>query len=87
MSWDPGAGYPNVPHGSSFISAMSFRNKGELCPVRAHTFVTYGQTENQESPHADDYTRAFSEKKWNRVPFCAKDVRTAPGVDTERIRP
>jgi acyl-homoserine-lactone acylase len=83
VSWDPSAGYPNVPHGSSFIAAMSFRKK--RCPVRAHTFVTYGQTENQESRHASDYTRAFSQKRWNRVPFCAKDVRTSPGVKTERI--
>jgi acyl-homoserine-lactone acylase len=83
VSWDPAAGYPNVAHGSSFISAMSFREK--RCPARARTFVTYGQTENQESPHASDYTRAFSEKRWNRVPFCAREVRAAPGLQTERI--
>ncbi len=83
VRWNPTSGYPDVPHGTSFIAAMSFRNKG--CPVRAHTFVTYGQTENQESPHASDYTRAFSDKRWNRVPFCGRDIRNAPGVRTERV--
>ena len=42
--------------------------------MRADTFVTYGQTENQDSPHASDYTKAFSEKKWHDAPFCAEDV-------------
>ena len=84
VGWDPDAGYPNVGHGTSFIAAMSFRSQG--CPVRSRTFVTYGQTEDQTSPHADDYTRAFSRKRWNEVPFCAREVRTAPGVQTERIR-
>ena len=69
-AWDAKAGYPNVPHGTSFIAAMGFKRKG--CPAKALTFVTYGQTENQASPHAADYTKAFSRKKWNRVPFCAR---------------
>ena len=38
---------------------------------RAARFVTYSQSENQRSKHAADYTRAFSNKRWNRVPFCA----------------
>jgi acyl-homoserine-lactone acylase len=72
--WQPDAGgYPNVPHGASFVMAAEFT--GKECPVRADTFVTYGQTENQDSPHASDYTRAYSRKDWNEVPFCAEDVR------------
>ena len=54
---------------------MDFRKKG--CPARSLTFVTYGQSENQRSPHSKDYTRAFSKKRWNRVPFCAAEVRRA----------
>jgi hypothetical protein len=53
---------------------MAAQFKSGKCPVRAGTFVTYGESENQSSPHASDYTRAFSKKKWNRAPFCAKDV-------------
>ena len=72
-AWNRAEGYSNVPHGTSFIAAMGFSKKG--CPARALTFVTYGQSENQESPHAADYTKAFSRKKWNEVPFCAAEVQ------------
>ena len=51
---------------------MSFRKHG--CPVRSLTFVTYSQSENPKSPHAADYTRAFSRKRWNEIPFCRRDV-------------
>jgi acyl-homoserine-lactone acylase len=82
VSWDPDAGYPNVPHGTSFIAAMTWAKRG--CPVRQLSFVTYGESENQSSPHAADYTRAFSEKRWNKVPFCRRDVRRA-AADVQRV--
>jgi acyl-homoserine-lactone acylase len=81
-AWNRTQGYSNVPHGSSFIAAMAFRDKG--CPVRALTFVTYGQSENPDSRHAADYTRAFSRKRWNEVPFCARDVRRET-LSVERV--
>ncbi len=72
--WRPDeGGYTNIPHGGSFIMAAEFT--GKRCPVRADTFVTYGQSENQDSPYAKDYTKAYSEGNWNRAPFCAGDVR------------
>jgi acyl-homoserine-lactone acylase len=73
VRWDAKAGYDDVPHGSSFIMAAQFVDGS--CPVEASTFVTYSQSENPRSKHASDYTRAFSEKRWNREAFCAKDVR------------
>jgi acyl-homoserine-lactone acylase len=74
VSWLPRQdGYGDVPHGASFVMAAQFV-RGR-CPVEAGTFVTYGQSENQRSRHAADYTRAFSRKRWNRVPFCQRDVR------------
>jgi acyl-homoserine-lactone acylase len=75
VRWDPEHGYDDVPHGSSFVMAAQFVPGS--CPVEAATFVTYGQTENQRSKHAADYTRAFSRKRWNRVPFCQSEVRRA----------
>ena len=81
VSWNRDEGYPNVSHGGSFIMAAEFRDG--RCPVRAGTFVTYGQTENQTSPHADDYTRAFSRKRWNEPPFCARELRRET---LERVR-
>jgi len=74
VGWDPEAdGYGDVGHGSSFMMVAEFRDG--KCPVRAGTFVTYGQTENQRSKHASDYTRAFSRKRWHRAPFCQNEVR------------
>ncbi len=73
VSWNPKSGYPDVAHGTSFIAAMTWAKHG--CPVRQLSFVTYSESENQQSPHAADYTKAFSKKKWNRVPFCAADIR------------
>jgi acyl-homoserine-lactone acylase len=81
--WDSDAGYPDVRHGSSFIMAAEFR-KGR-CPVRAGTFVTYGQTENQSSPHASDYTKRFSRKRWLREPFCNGAVNQA-ALSRKRLR-
>jgi acyl-homoserine-lactone acylase len=83
VKWDRQRGYPNVPHGSSFIAAMGFADHG--CPVRALTFVTYGESENQGSPHAGDYTRAFSRKRWNEVPFCRREIRADPALEVERV--
>ncbi len=74
-AWNPQEGYSNIPHGTSFIAAMQFRRHG--CPARALTFVSYGQSENPRSRHATDYMRAFSRERWNRVPFCAREVRRA----------
>jgi acyl-homoserine-lactone acylase len=72
--WNPGeGGYTKIPHGGSFIMAAGFRDSG--CPVDMATFVTYGQSENQRSPHAADYTRAYSKKRWRPVPFCAREVK------------
>ncbi len=80
--WDPEAGYTDVRHGSSFIMAAEFT--GGRCPVRAGTFVTYGESENQSSPHSNDYTRAFSKKRWHPVPFCRGEVRKKT-LSTERV--
>ncbi|MGI9020325.1 MAG: penicillin acylase family protein [Solirubrobacterales bacterium] len=83
--WDPAEGYRDIRHGSSFIMAAQFT--GGDCPVRAGTFVTYSQSENQDSPHAGDYTRAFAEKRWHHPPFCAADVKRATQTfDRLRIR-
>lgn len=84
--WDPQAGYSEVPHGTSFIASIGFKRKGKRkgCPVKALTFVTYGQSENPSSRHATDYTRAFSRKRWNAVPFCKREVRRQ-ALTTKRV--
>ena len=71
--WKSGEGFTDIVHGSSFIMAAQFT--GGKCPVKAGTFVTYSESENQKSKHASDYTKAFSRKRWNKAPFCNADVR------------
>ena len=80
--WDPQEGYSEVPHGTSFIASIGFKRRG--CPVKALTFVTYSQSENPDSPHSTDYTKAFSRKRWNAVPFCRREVRRQ-AVTTKRV--
>ena len=80
--WDPASGLGEVDHGSSFIMSAQF--VAGKCPVDAGTFVTYSQSENAESRHAADYTRAFSRKRWNDAPFCNAEVRKATR-STQRI--
>ncbi len=82
VTWNPKSGYPDVPHGSSFIAAMTWARHG--CPVRELSFVTYSESENQKSPHSYDYTKAFSKKRWNKVPFCGADIR-AQAESVERV--
>ncbi len=83
--WRPGeGGYTNIPHGSSFITAVAF-TPGERCPAEARTFVTYGQSENQDSPHATDYPRAFSRKDWNEVPYCPWQIQSNPDLEVTRV--
>jgi acyl-homoserine-lactone acylase len=83
--WKPPGGYNDVPHGSSFVMATRFTGS-KRCPVRTETYVTYGESENPDSPHNSDYTRAFSQERWNRVPFCEREIARAPGLKTRRLR-
>lgn len=82
VKWNRDNGYGNVPHGSSFVMVAQF--VAGKCPVETSTFVTYGQSENQRSRHAADYTRAFSRKRWHREPFCRHEVRRKT-ISTKRL--
>ncbi len=81
-TWNPKEGYSNIPHGTSFLTAVAFTDG--KCPAKARTFVTYGQSENLRSPHANDYTKAFSAKDWNAVPYCGKQLRRKT-LEIERL--
>ena len=76
-----GQGYPNVPHGSSFVQAVHVTGG---CPD-VRTILTYSQSTNPNSPFFGDQTRMFSRKEWVDFPFCSKDVRAAT-VATTRLR-
>ena len=67
-------GYP-VVHGSSFILALEFTDKGP----HAKAFLTYSQSGDPKSPQFTDQTELFAKKQWRPVLFdqksIAKDVK------------
>lgn len=82
VSYVPGVGYPDVPHGSSHVAATQFT--GGDCPVEARTILTYSQSENPESPYFADQTRLFSRKEWVTERFCEADILSDPAL-TSRV--
>jgi acyl-homoserine-lactone acylase len=74
---DPDAGptgYPDVPHGASFVMAATWSDDPDECPVQADALVTYGQSENPESQFFADQTQRYSDKDWVPMHFCEQDV-------------
>jgi acyl-homoserine-lactone acylase len=78
----PEPGYPNVPHGSSFVMVTSFTGG---CPDD-RSILTYSQSENPNSPYYADQTRMFSRKEWVDPPFCLSEVNGDPSLSTQVIR-
>ena len=48
-------------------------------PVRAYTFLSNAQSTDPASPHYADYTEAYSDKNWHRLPF------TRTQIEAERL--
>src|SRR4029079_5691661 len=66
-------GYPNIPHGSSFVMVTQFTNG---CPDD-RSILTYSQSSNPNSPYFKDQTEMFSNQQWVNPPFCADEVAAA----------
>jgi hypothetical protein len=79
--WKPGQGYPDVPHGSSFIMAMQFTAKGP----QSRAFVTYGESENPKSPYANDQTKLFSRKHWTDMKFTPEKILSDRALKVTQI--
>ena len=62
-----------IDYGSSYVQSVTFDDRG---PV-ARAFLTYGQSTNPDSPHANDQMRLYSRKEWPALPFHAADVEKA----------
>jgi acyl-homoserine-lactone acylase len=69
-------------HGTSYIQVVSFERDG---PV-ADAFLTYSQSTDANSPHSSDQTRAFSAKRWHRLPFTQAEIRRAALGPSRRLR-
>lgn len=74
VSFDPDAGYTNVPHGSSYVQAVELPRKG--C-ARVRTILAYSQSTSPESRWFADQTRMFSRKRWVKPPFCPAQMKRA----------
>jgi acyl-homoserine-lactone acylase len=81
VTWDAKRGYPNVPHGSSYVQVVQLTGG---CP-RAHTILTYSESADPTSPWFADQTRLFSRKKWVNQPFCERDVARAKKVSVTKL--
>ncbi|MCW3000007.1 MAG: hypothetical protein JWN65_3556 [Solirubrobacterales bacterium] len=68
--WDQKKGYTEVVHGSSYVQAVHLKPG---CPD-VRTILTYGESANPDSVHTSDQTKAFSQKRWVKLPFCAADL-------------
>ena len=79
VTWAPPLGYPDIPHGSSYVQAVQFTGSG--CPT-ARSILTYSQSTDPTSPYFADQTRMFSQKQWVNLPFCEHDILAAAGQVT-----
>jgi acyl-homoserine-lactone acylase len=65
------AGFPDVNHGSSFVMVAEMRRR---CP-ESRSILTYSQAATDTtSPHLDDQTRLYSNKRWVDMRFCAGEI-------------
>jgi acyl-homoserine-lactone acylase len=83
VSFEGAEGWPDVPHGSSFVTAVQFTDG---CP-EARSILTYSQSTNPESPHFADQTRLFSDKRWVDMLFCEDEIMADPNLEVEELGP
>ena len=73
-----------IDYGTSYVQTVTFDARG---PV-AQAILTYGQSTNPASPHANDQMRAFSAKQWHTLPFHREDVvKARVGQPLRLVRP
>ena len=65
-----GQGYPNVPHGSSYVYTTQFTDG---CP-ETRAILTYSLSTDPTSPWFADQTRMFSEKQWVDEAYCEDEI-------------
>jgi acyl-homoserine-lactone acylase len=75
-------GYPDVPHGSSFVMVTSFTGG---CPDD-RSILTYSESSNPDSPYSADQTRMFSNKEWVDPDFCLTEVQNDPSLTPTEVQ-
>jgi len=69
------------PNGNSYMQVVRFPDGG----VEAHTFLTFSLSDDPASTHNGDYTRAYSEGKWLRVPFSESEIKADSSYTSKSI--
>jgi acyl-homoserine-lactone acylase len=82
--WNAQKGYPDVPHGSSYVQVV--RPAGRSGCPDAHAILTYSQSTNPASPYYADQTRMYSAKQWVSWPFCTSQMERQREVRVRRYR-
>ena len=67
-------GYP-VTFGNSYMQVVTWEPDGKGFKPVADAFVTYSQSTDPANPHFNDFTRAYSKKQWQRLPFRPDEVQ------------
>lgn len=71
----------NDPNGNSYMQVVRFPDGG----VEAHTFLTFSLSDDPASAHNADYTRAYSEGQWHKVPFSEAEITSDPALKLTSI--
>ncbi|QNK65903.1 penicillin acylase family protein [Variovorax sp. PAMC26660] len=59
-----------IANGNSYLQIVRFPQGG----VEAHTLVSYSVSEDPASVHFGDYTQAYGNKQWLRLPFSEGEI-------------
>ncbi|MBV1858522.1 MAG: penicillin acylase family protein [Nannocystaceae bacterium] len=70
-----------VNYGTSFIMALEFTDDGP----HAQAFLTYGQSEDPQSPHHADQTQLFSEKSWRDILFTEEAIAADRNLEVQSV--
>ena len=83
VPWVSGEGYPDTPHGSSFVIAASIN--GARCPP-VRTILTYSQSENPRSPTSPTRRACLPASDGSVDRFCRGQILADPKLRVIRLR-
>lgn len=70
------------PNGNSYMQVVRFPEGG----VDAHTFLTFSQSDDPASAHNADYTKAYSQGQWLKVPFSEAEITGDAALRSTSLR-
>lgn len=68
--------------GTSYLQIVGFDDQG---PV-ADAILSYAQSTDPASPYYADQTKAYAEKRWNRLPFTPAQIQAAKVGETLKLK-